>query len=54
MIADREPIRVVLVDNWELFEEGLAKVLESQSNILVIYQCNDSIKQGGEHRGSWS
>lgn len=54
MIADREPIRVVLVDNRELLREGLAKVLESQSNIPVIYQCNDGIKQGGEHRGSWS
>ncbi len=34
-----EPIRVLLVDNEEVFREGLAKLLKDQPHIEVIYQC---------------
>lgn len=37
-----EPIRVLLVDNEEVFRQGLSKLLDEQPNIRVVYQCRDS------------
>ncbi len=37
-----EPIRVLLVDNEEVFREGLAKLLKDQPHIEVVYQCDSS------------
>ncbi len=34
-----ESIRVVLVDNEEVFREGLAKLLRDQPHIEIVYQC---------------
>lgn len=36
-----EQIRVLLADNKKLFREGLAKLLESNPHIDVIYECTD-------------
>ena len=36
-----EPIKVLLVDNEEVFREGLAKLLNEQPHIRVVYQCRD-------------
>lgn len=36
-----EPIRVLLVDNEEVFREGLAKLLKDQPHIEVVYQCGN-------------
>jgi DNA-binding NarL/FixJ family response regulator len=37
-------LKVLLVDNKELFREGLARILESQSHICVVYQCDNGSK----------
>jgi DNA-binding NarL/FixJ family response regulator len=37
-----EPIRVILVDNEEVFREGLTKLLNEQPQIKVVFQCNNS------------
>jgi DNA-binding NarL/FixJ family response regulator len=37
-----DPIRVLLVDNEEVFREGLAKLLNEQPHIEVVYQCGSS------------
>jgi DNA-binding NarL/FixJ family response regulator len=37
-----ETIRVLLVDNEEVFRQGLAKLLNDQPHIEVIYQCGDA------------
>lgn len=45
------PIRVVLVDSEEVFREGLAKLLNEQPNIEVVYQCgsgNEAIQKSKE------
>jgi len=34
-----EKIRVMLVDNEEVFREGLSKLLQDQPHIDVVYQC---------------
>lgn len=34
-----EPIKVMLVDNEEVFREGLAKLLKDQPHIEIVYQC---------------
>ena len=35
-----EPIKVLLVDNEEVFREGLAKLLKDQPHIEIVYQCS--------------
>ena len=42
-----EKIKVLLVDRRELFREGLAKILENESNIEVICKCS-SVREGIE------
>lgn len=37
-----ETIRVLLVDNEEVFREGLAKLLNEQPHIDVVYQCDSN------------
>jgi len=37
-----EPIKVVLIDNEEVFREGIAKILTEQPHIQVIYQGGSS------------
>ncbi len=39
-----EQIKVLLADNKELFREGLVKLLESQSHIEVVCQCDNGSK----------
>ena len=39
-----QQIKVLLADNKELFREGLVKLLESQSHIEVVCQCDNSSK----------
>lgn len=34
-----EPIKVFLVDNEEVFREGLVRLLKDQSHIEIVYQC---------------
>jgi DNA-binding NarL/FixJ family response regulator len=46
-----EPIKVLLVDNEEVFREGLAKLLNEQPHIDVVYHCsnnNEAIKKSKE------
>jgi len=40
----KEPIRILLADDNELFREGLAHLLESQPNMIVVGRCGE----GGE------
>jgi DNA-binding NarL/FixJ family response regulator len=35
-----EPIKILLVDNEEVFREGLVKLLKDQPHIEVVYQCS--------------
>src|SRR3989337_372049 len=35
-----EPIKVLLIDNEEVFREGLAKLLKDQPHIEIVHQCN--------------
>lgn len=42
-----EPIRVILVDNEEVFREGVARLLKEQPHIEVVHQC-DSGKEAVE------
>jgi DNA-binding NarL/FixJ family response regulator len=35
-----EPIKVLLVDNEEVFREGLVKLLKDQPHIEIVYQCS--------------
>jgi DNA-binding NarL/FixJ family response regulator len=37
-------LKVLLVDDKELFREGLARILEIQPHISVVYQCNNGAK----------
>ena len=39
-----EQIRVLLADNKELFREGLVKILDGQSHIEVVCQCDNGSK----------
>lgn len=39
-----EPIRVMLVDNEEVFREGLTKLLQTQPHIKVVYQCGTGME----------
>jgi len=36
-----EPIKIFLVDNEEVFREGLARLLKEQRQIEVVYQCDN-------------
>jgi DNA-binding NarL/FixJ family response regulator len=35
-----EPIKILLVDNEEVFREGLVKLLKDQPHIEIVYQCS--------------
>lgn len=37
-----EPIRVLLVDNEEVFRQGLAKLIEDQPHMRIVYQGGDA------------
>ncbi|MFO8143905.1 MAG: response regulator transcription factor [Dehalococcoidales bacterium] len=37
---DREKIRVLLIDDKEVFREGLARILHEQSNVEIVYQSS--------------
>lgn len=37
-----EPIKVILVDNEEVFRAGLSKLLNEQPHIKVVYHCNNT------------
>jgi DNA-binding NarL/FixJ family response regulator len=44
-----EPIKVLLVDNEEVFREGLAKLMNDQSHIDLVYHCSsrkEAIEEG--------
>jgi DNA-binding NarL/FixJ family response regulator len=50
-----ETIKVLLVDNEEVFREGLAKLLEDQTHIEVIYHCSsgkEAVEKGLEAKPS--
>jgi two-component system NarL family response regulator len=38
---DIEPIKVILVDNEEVFREGLSKLLNEQPHIAVLHHCDN-------------
>jgi DNA-binding NarL/FixJ family response regulator len=44
-----EPIKVLLVDNEEVFREGLAKLMSEQAHIELVYHCagrTEAIEKG--------
>ena len=48
-----EQIRVLLVDNEEVFREGLAKLMSDQTHIEVVYHCSsgkEALEKGLETR----